>query len=133
MSAQPPCWLMGEFFPATGDFEGARIGQVELRIGASGTSPDQWTLVEVKHEGSGHVRGEIPAASWVGKDLALGVKIFGVNRRDAGWSNFATVMVMPPLARPADVKAAAVACYARVFAAHRAKRAVGSFLDRIAV
>ena len=72
------------------------------------------TLVEAKPDANGHVLGELPAAAWVGKDLVLAVKVFGPNGRDAGWSNLATVTVIPPLPKPADVKAEAVAEGVRV-------------------
>ena len=51
----------------------------------------------------------IPAAEWIGKDVAIAVKIVGANGRDAGWSNPVTLTVVPPPERPIDLRAEAVA------------------------
>jgi hypothetical protein len=52
---------------------------------------------------NGGMHAEIPAASWVGRELILAVKAVGANGRDAGWSPFAVLTVVPPLAAPADL------------------------------
>lgn len=51
---------------------------------------------------------KIPVAEWVGKEVALAVRIVGANGRDAGWTDLATVTVVAPVEPPRDVRAAAV-------------------------
>jgi len=93
----------------------ARIGQVEVRIGESGQGnfdTNEWAArakrIDVAFDKQKHIMSETPAAPWVGKDLVLAVKVSGVNKRDAGWSNLAIVNVVAPLAAPSGVEATAV-------------------------
>jgi hypothetical protein len=46
------------------------------------------------------VKYSLPGAEWMGKDVVIGVKVFGANGRTAGWSNLVTLSVVPPLAPP---------------------------------
>ena len=99
----------------TAEEKPAKIGQVEIRAGSSGPggfNRDTWyansTKLDAKPNSKGHVRSEIPVATWVGKDVALSVKVYGANGRDGGWSKPVTVAVVPPLSKPSDVKADAV-------------------------
>ncbi len=48
---------------------------------------------------------KIPAAEWVGKQVAIAVKVIGTNKRDAGWSPPTYLAVMPPPAQPRDLAA----------------------------
>ena len=104
----------------TTEGKGAKIGEFEIRVAASQGSFDlnDWysrsQRIEAKPDASGHVRSEIPAGPWIGKDLILGVKAFGVNHRDVGWSNFATVTVIEPLPKPSGLEAKAVSEGVRV-------------------
>jgi len=97
---------------------GVKIGQVEIRAGESSANQGEWygrsIRIEATPDANNHVRSEIPAAPWTGKNLTFGVKVFGPSGRDAGWSNMATISVIPPLAKPAAVKAEAVAEGVRV-------------------
>ena len=86
----------------------AKIGQVEVRMG------DSSKRLDVDFDKQKHILSETPAAPWVGKDLVLAVKVSGVNKRDAGWSNLAIVNVVAPLAAPTGVAATAVAEGVRV-------------------
>jgi len=54
---------------------------------------------------NGIARYEIPAAEWIGKDVTIAVRVFGSNGKEAGWSNFVTVHVVPPPEEPAGVRA----------------------------
>lgn len=98
------------------------IGEVELRIGDPGASPfneGEWEKrarrLEVPTGRDQHIRGEIPAGPWIGKDVVLAVKVYGPkSRRDAGWSNLVTMTVLPPLPTPAGVQAQAVSEGVRV-------------------
>jgi hypothetical protein len=96
----------------------AKIAQTEIRVGAASGNLDEWfarsVSVEAAADQGGHVRSEMPALPWVGKEILLGVKVFGPNHRDAGWSNLAVVTVVPPLPKPGNIKAEAVAQGVRV-------------------
>jgi hypothetical protein len=86
-----------------------KIGQVEIRAGEFNANQAEWyshsMRIEAAPDANNHVRSEIPATPWIGRNLTLAVKVFGPSGRDAGWSNQATVSVIPPLPKPADVKA----------------------------
>ena len=93
----------------------ARIGQVEIRIGDSGQGAfdmNEWVArskrVNVTFDQQKHILSETPAAPWVGKDLVLAVKVSGVNKRDAGWSNLAIVNVVALFTSPTGLEVAAV-------------------------
>src|SRR5204863_3554931 len=92
----------------------AKIGKVEIRAGEApqgSYNQDEWLAkairLEAKPDEHGHVKSEIPAVPWVGKDIILGVKVSGPSGRDAGWSVVA-VTVVEPLPTPASVKATPV-------------------------
>ena len=94
----------------------ARIGEVEVRIGESGQGSfdtNEWVArskrIDLAFGKQKHILNETPAAPWVGKDVVLSVKVSGLNKRDAGWSNLAIVNVVAPLAAPTGVEATAVA------------------------
>jgi hypothetical protein len=99
----------------------ARIGEIEMRVGEAGGDPfdeGAWMAGSIRIGAvpgpDGRVRGEIPAGPWVGKDVALAVKVRGENRRDAGWSNFETLTIVDPLPRPSAVRAEATPAGVRV-------------------
>jgi hypothetical protein len=99
----------------------ARIGRVELRIGDAGSpfNLSAWEenakRIDVEVGRDQHVRGEMGAAPWVGKEVVLAVKVYGPSdKRDAGWSNLMMITVVSPLATPSDVAAVAVAEGVRV-------------------
>ena len=54
-------------------------------------------------------RYEIPVNGWVGNQVLFGVRVEGANGRDAGWSNFATLDVVPPPQPPTGLRAEGVA------------------------
>ena len=56
----------------------------------------------------GRQRYEIPAGEWVGKDVIFGIKVIGDNGRDAGWSKFVALTVVPPPERPSGLHTEAV-------------------------
>ncbi len=47
---------------------------------------------------------EIPIAEWTGKVAILGVRVVGANGKNAGWSNYQAVRVVPPPQVPANLK-----------------------------
>ena len=121
----------------TTDGTGARIGRVEIRVGEAPLGSfnlEQWLAktieLQAKPDEHGQVKSELPAAPWVGKDLILGVKVYGVNGRDAGWSNLAPITVVAPLPTPAAVSTTPVPEAVRVSwqssaKQHRVLRRVG--------
>jgi hypothetical protein len=99
----------------------ARVGRVEVRAGENGPPPfntNEWAArgkpIDVVFDNKKHILSETPAAPWVGKEIVLAAKVYGVNKRDAGWSNLAIVNVIAPLTAPTDVAATAVAEGVRV-------------------
>jgi hypothetical protein len=100
----------------------ARVGRIELRAGEAGPGTfnvNEWAarakpMDAPYDQGKPHVMNEMPAAPWIGKDLVLAVKVYGVNKHDAGWSNTALLAVIAPLQPPAGVEATAVAEGVRV-------------------
>lgn len=89
--------------------------KLDLR-GGGGTDPfdaDAWAS-RARRLGEGPVenhraRYEIPVNGWVGNEIVFAVRVEGANGRDAGWSNFATLDVIPPLQPPAALRAEGVA------------------------
>ena len=47
---------------------------------------------------------EIPIAEWTGKLVILGVRVVGANGKDAGWSNYQAVRVVPAPQVPVNLK-----------------------------
>lgn len=52
---------------------------------------------------------EIPAAAWIGKDAAIGVRATGANGKQTDWSNTVTLPVVTPPAKPTGLKGEPVA------------------------
>ena len=101
--------------PLTTEGTAARVGRIEARAGEPGPAPfdlNEWVSrsrpIDIEFEAKKHIVSELPATPWAGKELVFAVKVYGVNKRDAGWSNLATVRVIQPLATPTGVKAVAV-------------------------
>lgn len=57
---------------------------------------------------TGRARYEVPINGWAGREIVFGVRALGSGGREAGWSNYAVVAVVPPIGRPEDVRAEAV-------------------------
>jgi len=57
----------------------------------------------------GYARYEIPAAAWAGKEILLAARATGENGKNAGWSAFVTVPVIPPPQPPGLEKPVATA------------------------
>lgn len=98
--------------------EGALLREpptIDLRAGPGPAPWDEevWAA-RAKRIGPGPVEGnraryEVPAEEWAGQEIVFGVRIIGANGRDAGWSRFVTVAVVPPLAAPRELRAESVA------------------------
>ncbi len=97
--------------------EGALLREpptLDLRAGPGPAPWDQeaWAA-QAQRLGPGPVEGgraryQLPAAQWAGQEIVFGVRVIGANGRDAGWSNFATVAVVPPLDAPRELRAESV-------------------------
>jgi hypothetical protein len=99
----------------------SRIGRVEIRTGEAplgSFNRDEWLAkaieLQAKPDERGHVKGEFSAGPWVGKELILGVKIYGVNGRSGDWSNLVSITVVEPLVAATAVTATPVAEGVRV-------------------
>ena len=107
--------------PLTTEGKLARVGRIEVRVGENGPAPfntNEWAArskaLDLVTDHKKHILSETPAAPWVGKEVVLAVRVYGVNKRNAGWSNLAIVNVIAPLAAPTSVEATAVAEGVRV-------------------
>ncbi len=47
----------------------------------------------------------LPGKEWIGKDVLIGVEVFGSNGRTAGWASLVPLSMAPPLAIPQDFAA----------------------------
>ncbi len=91
-----------------------QVGAIELRAGAASTTEgfdtEAWAAganpYAVASPGEpGVVRGEIPVANLVGRDVIVGVRVANLKGRYSSWSNLATVKVVRPLDEPAELTA----------------------------
>ena len=93
--------------------EARKIGKpvkLDLRIGSTPEpfNPAQW-LDHAKplsgiRVGQGLATLEIPIAEWTGKQAILGVRVVGANGKDAGWSNYQAIRVVPAPQVPVNLK-----------------------------
>ena len=84
-----------------------RIGQAPDPFNADAWAPGAKVLREIPVE-DGMVNLVVPAGQWIGKEVVVGAKVYGVNGRDAGWSNLASISLVPPLEPPAQLTATAI-------------------------
>jgi hypothetical protein len=89
-----------------------RIERVDLRIGATVTPFDinRWSAgaqeIPVQRNEPGAAQAQTSASAWIGKDVAIGVRIVNRKGRASEWSNLASVHVVAPVPKPLAVKAA---------------------------
>jgi hypothetical protein len=83
----------------------------DLRIGPGGVPFDEnaWAagarrVSQVAVE-DGRARVELASADFTNQEVVIGVKAVGSNGKDAGWSNFAVLPVLPPPERPRELRA----------------------------
>ena len=88
---------------------------LDLRIGpkpAGAFNATAWAATAKAAGGAVTANGiaeyRIPADGWIGKQVAIAIKVVGGNGRDAGWSNPADLTVIAPLEQPRDLAAEAV-------------------------
>lgn len=95
-------------------------GRAELAIGPAPVpfQADVWAA-QAKTQGTFKMEGgmagaEIPVADWVGQEVVAAVRLYSAKGRHAGWSNFVTLAVVPPLESPRNVLAEAVPTGVRI-------------------
>lgn len=88
--------------------------RVEMRIGPAKDAFDaeEWAASAKApgpvSESNGVLRYEVPVKGWEGREVVLGARAVGANGRDAGWSRFLVLPVLPPPRPPAGLRAEAV-------------------------
>jgi len=92
-----------------------RSVRLDLRIGPKPNGPfdaGAWAAGAKSVNGGTTANGiaeyRIPATAWIGKQVAIAVKVIGANGRDAGWSSPAELTVVVPPEQPRDLRAEAV-------------------------
>jgi hypothetical protein len=87
---------------------------IELRIGTASSPPrlEDWeeqarVFTDIPAD-EATVKFDAPSAEWIGKDVVIGVKVFGGKHRTAGWSNLVTLSIVQPLAPMSSLKAESV-------------------------
>lgn len=85
----------------------------DLRIGAPAAAVQAWETnakpVSGVHAENGVAVYEVPAAEWVGKEVALRARVIGPNGKAGDWSNPVTLPVVPAPETPQNVTAASTA------------------------
>jgi hypothetical protein len=87
--------------PLVWDFRIGEAGQGEFHIedwAARAVSPVKPQIDNLR------VSYEFPVTPWIGKDVILGVRVQGGNRRFSDWSKFVTLSVLKPPDIPRDLK-----------------------------
>lgn len=91
------------------------VGNVELRVGPAGApfSADTWAgnarAIEVPSKAAGKADVKVGVAPFAGQDVVVGVRLANAKGRLSPWSNFVTLRVLAPLAKPSGVRAVATA------------------------
>ncbi len=87
------------------------VRSLEVRVGPGVTpfSTEAWAQTArsypVPSPAPGAFTREIPVEDWLNKEVILSVRAVGPKGRPAQWATVKTLMVLPPLATPADLKA----------------------------
>jgi len=83
------------------------LGGVDLRAGASVGKPfnaDQWAesakVIETSSEQPGRVKKTLKAKEWANREIVIAVRALNARGRTSGWSNFVSLTVVEPLAKP---------------------------------
>ena len=92
-----------------------KLARVELRAGPYTQSPfdaEAWASQAQSLDTSGMKPGpahvEMDAGRWTGQELFFRVRLFSQKGKDSGWSDFATIRVIPPLSPPSSLRASPV-------------------------
>lgn len=97
------------------------LRSAELRAGPYAGEPfdaDAWAaqarVLDTSGLKPGPARIEVDAAPWTGQEVFFRVRLFGKKGRDGGWSGFASLRVVAPLAAPSGLSAEATAAGVRL-------------------
>lgn len=92
------------------------LGGLELKIGPNTAlpfNPDTWSsqarLIGLQVKEPTKVETKIPAKDWANQEVVIGVRVANPKMRVSPWSNFVTLKVVPPLDKPANLRAIATA------------------------
>ncbi len=92
------------------------LGGLELKIGPNTSlpfNPDTWSsqarLIDLATKEPSKVETKIPAKDFANQEVLIGVRIANPRMRLSPWSNFVTLKVVPPLDKPANLRAIATA------------------------
>lgn len=92
-----------------------RRGKVDLRAGPHEVEPfdaEAWAAqakpLDTGEFKTGPCELELPAGSWVGREVLFRVRLLNDRGRAGEWSDFVTLRVVPPLHKPDGLKADAV-------------------------
>jgi hypothetical protein len=88
-----------------------QISGLELRVGPNKSEPfnaEQWVNAATKMDAPvpskiGPVHLTVPVGPFIGQEVIAGVRAINAKGRASEWSNFVTIRVQPPLARPAEL------------------------------
>jgi hypothetical protein len=93
-----------------------KLGKVDLRAGPYAKEPfdpagweAQAKALDTSALKPGPAVVECPAPEWKGQEVFLRVRIISDKKKDGGWSDFAILRVIAPLAKPEGLQAVAVA------------------------
>lgn len=83
------------------------LGGVDLRAGApvgNPFNPDQWAesakVIETSSEQPGRVKKTLKAKEWANREIVIAARALNAQGRTSGWSNFVSLTVVEPLAKP---------------------------------
>jgi fibronectin type 3 domain-containing protein len=82
------------------------LGGVDLRAGVASKpfKEDQWAesakVMETSPEQPGRVKKTLSAKEWANREIVIAVRALSARGRTSGWSNFVTMTVVDPLAKP---------------------------------
>ena len=81
--------------------------EIELRMGTVGETfqPDRWDRITAVSQEKGIAKAEVPASTYEGKSLAVGVNVHGPGGKTLGWSNLVSLTVVPALETPQELAA----------------------------
>jgi hypothetical protein len=93
-----------------------KLAKVDCRVGPYTQSPfdaEAWAsraqALDTAGLKPGPARLEMDAGRWTGQELFFRVRLFSQKGKDSGWSDFATLRVIPPLSPPSDLHAESTA------------------------
>jgi hypothetical protein len=87
------------------------VREIDLRIGPTiePWNQDAWAAsakrIPIPAAGAGPVSFDVPASEWIGKEVAIALRVTGPKGKTSDWSTLKTLPIQPPLAAPVGVTA----------------------------